>query len=402
VVVAAAAAALVLAAPPPPAIAAAAASDNGAFAAPDASTPATTTTPAFTGRVKVGGCINSIDLAVGPLDGQPGPNGRTTIAGNGKGTQDFAWPDAGRPVFLANGRYKATAVTSYRTNGPLGCVGMQDTFVTLEQPFSVAVPPAAPSSVRAATGNSGRQVAVTWTANTEPDIVGYAVYRAVPGGTACPNSAPDGAKVVAVPQPPYADTFADADAGGAYCYWVQAVRRGATHDQALASVHSAPAPVTVAPSPFATTPTTAATAAPTGGASAAESSRETPAPAAPPLPAGGATDSRDFTALLNKAQRATAAPRSGAEADTGFKQRLPFQAPPDGGSGTDPAAVAPPADTVGIHEAGSGHDLGRLATFAGGLVVLVIVGQLLLLRREVNRGLGTRSSGPAWLRSTRA
>src|SRR5207237_36286 len=146
--------------------------DNGGFTSPDPDTPATTTTPPIAGRVKVNGCISSIELATGPLDGQAGPNARATVAGNGKGTQDFTWPDGSKPVLTANGRF----------------------------------------------------------------------------------TAPGSARTSAVSRSPFDDAFADADAGGAYCYWVQAVRAGATRDQVVSSAQSAPAAVIMAPSPFATTP----------------------------------------------------------------------------------------------------------------------------------------------------
>ena len=100
---------------------AAATGDNGGFTSPDPDTPATTTTPPIAGRVKVNGCISSIELATGPLDGQAGPNARATVAGNGKGTQDFAWPDTSKPV-LADLRSAPVRLRSHRARkacGPL-------------------------------------------------------------------------------------------------------------------------------------------------------------------------------------------------------------------------------------------------------------------------------------------
>ena len=98
------------------------ASPNGAFTSPDPATPSATASPAVAGEVRVTGCLSSIDLAVVPLDGQPNSTRTVTVKGNGKGIQDFVWPDASRPTLPYNGRYQATARAAYVTSGraPMG------------------------------------------------------------------------------------------------------------------------------------------------------------------------------------------------------------------------------------------------------------------------------------------
>ena len=118
-----------------------------------------------------------------------------------------------------------------------------------------------------------------------------------------------------------------------------------------------------------------------------------------------------FGSLLDKNKRGAPTTVKGAPAtqkDTGFKQALPFQpggssaddkedgaddpnaeqaAPPNGSDGADSA--------LSIHASTNGSRVKTLGTFAGGLIVAVILGHLLLLRREVNQAAPLEEAPPA-------
>ena len=361
----------------------AATTSTGTFTSPDPTTPSTKASPPVTGQAKVTGCITSIDLAVTPVDGQPDGSWRASIKGNGRSTQDFAWPDATRPTFTSNGRYEASAHVSYIASGPLGCTGGSATAASLPaDAFAIAVPPAQPANVRVVASTTRREVSVTWDRNTEPDLVGYAVYRA-PAPATCAASATSDARSAATPTNSYTDAYAEGEPGGAQCYWVQAVRKGAAPGSAVSSADSVPAKVTV-PGPASGA---AAGSAPLGAGGASSD----PVVSAPPLPPQAATDSGQFAALLGQAKRP--APSAAAAPDGGYNQTLPFQVPPAG----DEAAVVPDSAAVGsteIRESGAGSGVGGLAAVAGALVTLVVLGHLLLLRREVTRALALEPVDP--------
>ncbi len=114
--------------------------------------------------------------------------------------------------------------------------------------FNVEVAPASPANV-AAVANADRSVTVSWSRNTEADLVGYQVQRRGPGSSAFQ---PLGSAIV---QPPdgsrvqWTDTTT-APTGGSFAYLVVAVRpdgNGEVSDRAVSA--SPPAAVSVPVSP---------------------------------------------------------------------------------------------------------------------------------------------------------
>jgi hypothetical protein len=353
----------------------------GGFTSPSGDAPLTTASPAVAGTANVTGCVSGIDLAIAPLDSQtaPGTNPHVQLSGNGRSSQSFTWP-APAPVLPENGHYLATATVHYRPIGAIGCLGQEST-VTLQQPFSLAVPPAPPAHVAAAPAGTGRDVAVTWDPPSEPDLVGHLVTRA-PGSSPCPDVPPPGASTVGTDQASFTDTPPPADGAASFCYWVQAVRRGATTDKTVTSSASRPATAALAPAAVAAPP---AGPTPTPAASPAPPESASPAPSQIADVAAQQAASKEFATLVNRAARAAPATTTPTDPDTGFTRTLPFHATAtaagDVSNGAGAAvSVAAPVD------AGSDHsDLTALAAVAGGLVVLVVAGLLLLLRREVYR-----------------
>jgi hypothetical protein len=128
-----------------------------------------------------------------------------------------------------------------------------------------------------------------------------------------------------------------------------------------------------------TTGTTASTT--TGGAAGPANQRTT----------AGQPDLNGFGAL-NGTKRG--APKVAQQPDGGFKETLPFNqatANDKEDGADDPAAQqaagpnAPDAPMLSIHASTNTNQVHTLGAFAGGLVVTVILGHLMLLRREVNR-----------------
>ena len=106
-------------------------------------------------------------------------------------------------------------------------------------------------------------------------------------------------------------------------------------------------------------------------------------------------------------------PRIGATPDGGFNETLPFKAGAQPASADDKedgaddpnaqqaagpnAPDAPDVPGLSIHATSKTNRVHTLGAFAGGLVMTVIAGHLLLLRREVNRPSDLEVAGSAGL-----
>jgi len=192
------------------------------------------------------------------------------------------------------------------------------------QAFNIEVDPAPPANVSAA-ANADRSVTVTWSRNSEPDLVGYQIKRRVPGSS---GFQPVGS---AVAQPPDGSTVQWTDTtvgptGGQFEYLVVAVRPdgdGAITDRATSA--STGAGVTV-PGP----------AGPGGPAA------DGPGAIAAPGPGGafttGSPSSLDLSSFLASggAPPSVSVPDGNTEPDGTFSATLPFGArdTPDMGSGS--------------------------------------------------------------------
>ncbi len=172
--------------------------------------------------------------------------------------------------------------------------------------------------------NDARNTELSWSRNTEPDMLYYAVFRKDPGGSkylpvGTPVSQPStGTKVS------FVDTTTSAFVGGDYSYQVVAVRKGAggTWPAEIASEPSTVRTATV-PAPPATTSTTGV-AAPPGSPPASAGPTTTVKP--------GTSAGVDLSGFLStRSQPITLPPITVPEPpDTGFQGTLPFGARPPG------------------------------------------------------------------------
>ncbi len=195
------------------------------------------------------------------------------------------------------------------------------------QGFNVEVDPAPPANVSAA-ANADRSVTVSWSRNSEPDLVGYQVQRRGPGsagfqpvGSAVAQP-PDGSKVQ------WTDTTVG-PTGGQFEYLVVAVRPdgdGAITDRATSASTGAGVMVPGPPG---------GTAGP-GGPTAGE-----PGGIATPGPGGafttGSPSALDLSSFLaSGAPPSVSVPGGETEPDGTFSATLPFgaKAEPDMGSGS--------------------------------------------------------------------
>lgn len=234
--------------------------------------------------------------------------------------------------------------------------------------FAVAAPPARPV-LDTPKVTDGRTVELSWSRNTEPDMLYYAVFRRDPGAS---RFLQVGGKVAQPPsgtRPAFTDTTTSGFSGGEYSYQVVAVRKGAsgTADTEKLSEPSAVAGAAV-PAP----PTTIATAVPAPG---------TPATTVKPGPPAG-VDLSGF--LSSRAQPVTVAPITVPQPpDTGFSNSLPFGArPPAEELEEGEAEAVPPRDARGPSVVSI--DSGRpLVPVAAGLVLLLLAMHMRVLGRRV-------------------
>ena len=278
----------------------------------------------------------------------------------------FSW----RVDVPANGPYilKVTAAEAAILLGTPGA--------TVEQTrtFKVAAPPATPT-LDPPRVNDGRNVDLSWSRNTEPDILHYAVFRRDPGSSEFRRvggdvSQPDSGKVR------YTDTGTSAFNGGSYAYLVVAVRKGAD-GTARTTITSEPSGAGTASVP---PPPTSSTAAPAPGTPLAPGQTTT---TAKPGQAGG-VDLSGF--LTSRSQPAPVTPITIPEPpDTGFRGSLPFGAVPPGDELEEgPPDAVPPRSRGGGSSVITSIDSGRpLVPVAAGLVLLLLAMHLRLLNRRI-------------------
>lgn len=275
-----------------------------------------------------------------------------------------------------NGEYRIRAEAGYRD--PLD---PNATAAILTRSFYLAVPPVAPAGVTAAVNSSSRTVAVSWTGNPEPDLLGYLVERA-------PEDGPYQHLAEIEPgQTTYTDDVTDL--GGDYSYRVVALREGAADlnanperaYEALNSDPSAPASATVASPPTTTSESTTSGVPQEGDGGAVSTSDEAAKPA---IDAQGRVNLSGFAALLDQARARP--PTRATLPDAGFSEDLPYGTrPPTTGASTT-------ADRSGVEialadddaELGDDERLRSMAFLAGGLFAFVLLMHLVWIRSEVN------------------
>ena len=394
---------------------AAAATDNTiTFDAPQpaGTTVKNTSSPTISGHVTAQGCITGLELVVSLLDAQgqtASQVAKKAIAGPDPQSRQndqlaFSWA----PQLAANGWYKVTATASYQQPFCADGLAVQQ----FDQPvnFKLSVAPAEPTGVKVSKLSTDRTFTVTWTKNSEPDLGSYLVYRSRFEDGACPTQPATADRLNSTK----ATTFTDKavpDAGGTFCYFVQATRPDADGND-LPSPFSTPATTaSVTPLPGSSTTSTtdsagdtgnlATTSPTTGGLSGAANDRTT----------AGQPNVNGFASSLNGTKRG--APKVAATPDGGFNETLPFKAGAQPASADDKedgaddpnaqqaagpnAPDAPDVPGLSIHATSKTNRVHTLGAFAGGLVMTVIAGHLLLLRREVNRPSDLEVAGSAGL-----
>jgi hypothetical protein len=276
---------------------------------------------------------------------------------------DFSWS----PSFPLNGSYELK-VTGTQKTILLGSTGSS---TTATRSFGVAAPPKAPTlDPPQVTGD--RTVALSWSRNTEGDLLYYAVFRADPGSTKFNKIGENVKQPTSGSKVTFTDTTTTF-AGGDYTYRVAAVRKGvgtaevsSTSKQAAASV-PAPPTTTVAPG---------APGSPQAG----------PTTTAKPGPPGG-VDLNNFLAS-RAAPKVLTPPTTPELPDTGFNENLPFGARPPGDDAEpgDEQATPPDDGVISVVEQLRG---GRpLVPVAAGLILLLLAMHLRLLNRRVKAGGG--------------
>jgi hypothetical protein len=266
----------------------------------------------------------------------------------------FSWP----VTLPVNGSYDLKVVA---TDTLLGATG---TTATQTRGFGVAAPPGRPV-LDPPRVNADRSVTLTWSRNTEPDMVQYLVSRKAPGGSF--------SRLGTVPQPAsgpsvsFIDTTTSSFDGGDFAYYVQAVRKGASpSDPSSSSTATVPAP-----------PTTTTAAPPPGSPGAGPGSTAKAGP-----PAG--VDLHGF--LSSRSQPVPLSPITVPEPpDPGFQGALPFGARPPGDDAEpgDAQAVAPAgrhSSSSSIVSSGAGRPL---VPIAAGLILLVLAMHMRRLSRAL-------------------
>lgn len=350
---------------------------------PDNAAPLTVPTIHVAGQASMpsGGTVNGqLEIEVTSLDGHGGQKIAVNVSGN---PVPFSWDY----TTAYNGTYRVK-ITARGRDGTLDQTPSETR--AEQRDVAVMVKPAAPTGLTTAVAKS-RAVDLSWNPNTEPDIVGYQVQRAVDQGdewTALANTT--------------ANTFSDGTtttAAGTYRYRIVAVRHGVAADEGVSSDPSPEKSANV-PKPPATTTTTANNGGATGsnngagtgsgsqagtgtgtGSGSTGSASTGSDPNSPELARTGKVDLSGFSALLDKAKRPANTTRP-EEPDPGFGETLPFNGKDEPAVGEDGTALG-----VGIREASPSDEAGRqpIAFVAASLLVTVILMHLLWLKREVDK-----------------
>lgn len=349
---------------------------RGGITSPEEGARLATSTPRLTGSfAHPDGSIDSVVLEV--VSERSGD--RQTLAEDGGGRSSVAleWS----PQLIHNGRYQMTATATGShppPNTPLGQQQPPPPTAQATRTFLLAAPPAVPADVAAS--ESGGVIDVRWTANGEPDLVGYQIERA-------PARTTDFRAVGISTGPRFTDDTIREP--GRYIYRVIAVRQGA-EEEGVASAPSAPsrAAEVTAPPTTTTTEQNGGNGSRGGDDSGSGTATTTPSrggdQSAPPVRSSGTVDLSGFRSLLD--QNTTAPPPAPGEVDPGFQQTLPF----DGSGESDEPGAVPDAE-VGIGEpldpAADNNSERRtsLSFIAGGLLLFVLLMGTLFVRGEVNR-----------------
>ncbi|MEY2477630.1 MAG: hypothetical protein QOG87_2945 [Actinomycetota bacterium] len=310
------------------------------------------------------GRVDYVQISIESLEGHPVPATNTVPGNNNNNPVTFTWT----PPLAYNGNYKVTALAQGTDNFDIN--GAEVTSVA--HAFTLNVPPAAPSGVKATVNQTKRTITISWAANPEPDLTGYGVYREE-GDELVER------KIAKPEQTSFTDDIGSLPAG-TYTYHVYAARPSAGGNGFIPSAPTkTSAKVTSSPPPTTTTTTVKGATTTT-----------TPAPGTKPttLATKGKADLSGFAALLPSGGARLPAARSTPAPDGGFDEDLPFGSQAESSTADEPAMdeeskqQALAAETL----ASSDEDEPTTLRFmAAGLLVTVVLMHMLWLREEVNR-----------------
>lgn len=277
---------------------------------------------------------------------------------------NFTWS----PTLPRNGRYELTVTAVEQT------LVLEGGRSSLVRRFVVDAAPARPE-LEPPRVTDARTVELTWSRNTEPDMLYYAVFRKDPGAA---SFLPVGE--VKQPASGRTVTFTDATttlAGGDHAYQVVAVRKGGAKAEtasgpSVARTASVPPPPTTTSAPGSPGPGSPGPGAPGAGPTTT---------VARPGSAAGV----DLSGFLSSRAPATPAPPTTLlqPPDLGFQATLPFGARPPGEDLEEGDAEAVlPADrrTSPVVSLDGGRPL---VPVAAGLVLLLLAMHLRLLNRRL-------------------
>jgi len=362
----------------------ASAADTGGPTTVTFTTPASSGQTISSGPVVLSGVVNrpsgfvdSVQVLVRWTDTVPGrpkiahPD-QTTVATPQGQVSSYTWTFPLAPS--ANGQYEAVVTATTDDGG--NPKQTQQTIVASS--FSLDVAPVTPTGV-VSTVNKDRSVGLKWTANPEPDLIGYDVFRAGP-------TAADGFKFlngVYAPTTSLTDTTVQDKPAGTYRYILVAVRPGAQGgiDHLRYSDRSAESDAAVTTPPV--TPTTTVPAGANGAPGATGGSGGGNVPgiqrtAVPLVPQGDPLSS--YQSLVNEANATTATTEP---PDTGYNNQLPYQ------SRTSSQAIqVPGSGSLGAPDSSSSNGASShqsVEFIAGALLLAVIAGFALLIKRAADQ-----------------
>jgi hypothetical protein len=299
-----------------------------------------------------------------------------TTNGCGSASASFSWST---PSLAYNGPYQVTVLATGSQHATLlnPCDGSCDGSGGASQSFALAVPPLSPKALATTVDTATHAVTITWTRNSEPDMVGYAVQR-----TGANTSTYQSLAEVGQPPPNQKVSYTDStasQAGGTYTYQVVAVRNGAN-----ASSYTVSDPSTR--SVFVDGPT--ATTAAGGGApgSAGGDSGQVAAPGRPPiLTQGGSVDASKFSILQSQTKipaNQQASTATTIEPDTGFNENLPFRKATTATTKADPDGSAFPAI---VHASSTDNRKALLVSLAFAAIIFTLAFHIRYLMRRIDQ-----------------
>jgi hypothetical protein len=310
------------------------------------------------------GRVDWVRVSIESTQGHPVPATKQFDGPGNNNPLPFTWS----PPLSYNGTYKVTAQAQGTDNIDIN--GPELSSVT--NTFTLNVGPATPTGVKATPNQTKRTVTITWTKNSEPDLIGYGVYRETGGELV-------GRGFIADDKPAtLTDELGDLPAG-TYTYHVLAARLDASGENALASgPGKASAKITSDPPPPPTT--TTAKGAPAATTTTAPGSKS------PTLATHGKADLSGFAALLPSGGAKLPTVRSTPAPDAGFDELLPFD-PNAPTTTTETPSQDDSEQALGGESLASSNDdqPSGLRFMAAGLLVTVVLMHLLWLRDEVNR-----------------